>query len=94
MGLSEEWVALECILDSGDGIGLPCGVSPRGVVGDETTLASKAEALVGLPDDPEESRREVIGTCVVRHGEETVDGVKGGRRLPDLDRSGASVGSE
>jgi len=65
-------------------MGLSVGVSPRGEVGDETTLASKAEALVGLPDDPE-SRREATGTCVVRHGEETVDGVKGGRRLPDLD---------
>lgn len=63
------------------------------MVGDETTLASKAEALVGLPEVPE-SRRDVTGTSVVRHGEETVDGVRGGRRLPDLDRAGASVGSE
>lgn len=63
------------------------------MVGEETTLASKADALVGLPDVPE-SLREAIGTKVVRHGEDTVDGVSGGRRLPDLDRAGASVGSE
>lgn len=61
--------------------------------GAETTLASKVEALVGLPDVPE-SLREATGTSVVRHGEETVDGVRGGRRLPDLDRAGASVGRE
>lgn len=67
-------------------MGLSAGVSPRGVVGDEATLANKAEALVGLPDEPEESRREATRTWVVRHGEETVDGVNGGRRLPDLDR--------
>lgn len=58
-------------------------------------MASKAEALVGLPDVPDpESLRDAIGTSVVRHGEETVDGVSGGRRLADLDRAGASVGSE
>ena len=62
-------------------------------MGVETTLASMSEALVGLPDDPE-FRREATGTYVVRHGEETVDGVRGGRRLVDLDRCGASVGSE
>jgi hypothetical protein len=28
------------------------------------------------------------------HGEDTVEGVSGGRRVPDLDRWGASVGSE
>jgi hypothetical protein len=61
------------------------------VVGDDTTLASKAEALVGL--DPE-SLRGATETCVERQGEETTDGVSGGRRLPDLDRDGASVGSE
>ncbi len=43
-----------------------------------------SEALVGLPDDPE-FRREATGTYVVRHGDETVDGVSGGRRLPDFD---------
>jgi len=76
-------------------IGLPGGVSPRGVVGDEATLARRMEALVGLPDvDVPESRREVTGTSVVRHGEETVDGVRGGRRLAERDRAGASVGSE
>jgi hypothetical protein len=68
-------------------------VSPRGVVGDDTTFASKACALVGLPEEPAESRRGKE-TSVVTHGEETVDGVRGGRRLPDLDRAGASVGSE
>ena len=62
-------------------------------MGDDTTFASKAEALVGLPEFAE-SLREVTGTKVVRHGEETVDGVRGGRRLPDLDRAGASVGRE
>lgn len=76
-------------------IGLPGGVSPRGVVGDEATLAKRIEALVGLLDvDVPESRREVTGTSVVRHGEETVDGVRGGRRLAERDRCGASVGSE
>jgi hypothetical protein len=55
------------------------------VVGDEATFARRTEALVGLPDTPE-SRRDVVGISVVRHGEETVDGVRGGRRLPDLDR--------
>jgi hypothetical protein len=69
------------------------GVSLRGVGGDETTFASMAWALVGLDAEPAESRRG-RETSVVRHGEETVDGVRGGRRLPDLDRCGASVGSE
>jgi hypothetical protein len=68
-------------------------VSPRDVVGDETTFASIAWALVGLPDELAESRRGT-GTYVVMQGEETVDGVSGGRRLPDRDRAGASVGSE
>jgi hypothetical protein len=87
VGLSGGYVdpECECTLDTGDSIGLPGGVSPRGVVGDEATFARRAEALVGLPDVPE-SRRDVVGTSVVRHGEETVDGVSGGRRLPDLDR--------
>lgn len=80
-------------LETGDSIGLPGGVSPRGVVGDEATFARRKEALLGLPDVAE-SRREVVGTRVVRHGEETVEGVRGGRRLPDRDRAGASVGSE
>jgi hypothetical protein len=66
-------------------MGLPGGVSPRGVVGDDATLARRTEALVGLPAIPE-SRRDVVGIKVVRHGEETVDGVRGGRRLPDRDR--------
>ena len=82
-----------CILCSGDGIGVPVGVSPRGVVGEDTTLANRADALVGL-EDVAESLREVTGTRVVRQGEETVDGVRGGRRLPDLDRAGGAVGSE
>jgi hypothetical protein len=60
---------------------------------DETTFARRAWALVGLPEEPAESRRG-RETSVVTHGEETVDGVSGGRRLPDLDRAGASVGSE
>lgn len=51
----------------------------------------------GLPDDeiadPAESRRDAIGTCVVMQGEETVEGDKAGRRLPDLERFGASMGS-
>jgi hypothetical protein len=68
-------------------------LSLRGVVGDDTTFASRAWALVGLPAEPEESLRG-RDTRVVTHGEETVDGVRGGRRLPDLDRAGASVGSE
>lgn len=51
------------------------------------------EALWGLPEVAE-SRRQVVGARVVRHGEETVDGVRGGRLLPDRDRWGASVGSE
>lgn len=54
-------------------------------MGDEATLARSIEALMGLPEVPE-SRRDVVGTRVVRHGEETVDGVRGGRRLPDRDR--------
>ena len=73
------------------------GISPRGVVGEEATLASRTEALVGLPEevaDPAESRREAMGACVVMQGEETVEGDKAGRRLPDLERLGASVGSE
>lgn len=72
-------------LDLGESIGLPGGVSPRGVVGEEATFARRMEALMGLPEVAE-SRREVVGTRVVRHGEETVDGVKGGRRLPDRER--------
>ena len=67
------------------------------MVGEEATLASRTEALVGLPDDvadPAESRREAIGACVVIQGEETVEGDRAGRRLPDLERFGASVGSE
>lgn len=60
------------------------GDSTLGVVGWETTFASRAEALVGLLPEPEESLRLATGVCVVRHGEETVDGVRGGRRLPDL----------
>lgn len=76
-------------------MGLTPGVSLRGVVGEEATLANKADALVGLPlEELLESRREGTGTSVVMHGEETVDGVRGGRRVPDLDRWGASVGSE
>jgi hypothetical protein len=63
-------------------MGLDAGVSPLGVVGCETTLARRAEAFVGLPAP--ESRRVAIG-AVERHGEETVDGVRGGRRVPDLD---------
>lgn len=74
-------------------MGLPGGVSPRGVVGDEATFASRMDALCGLPEVAE-SRRQVVGARVVRHGEETVDGVRGGRLLPDRDRWGASVGSE
>jgi hypothetical protein len=81
------------VLDSaGDDAKLE-GVSLRGVGGDETTFANRAWALVGLPAEPAESRRG-RETSVVTHGEETVDGVRGGRRLPDLDRAGASVGSE
>lgn len=80
-------------LDLGESIGLPGGVSPRGVVGEEATFARRMEALMGLPEVAE-SRREVVGTRVVRQGEETVDGVRGGRRLPDRERWGASVGSE
>ena len=71
-------------------MGLDEGVSPLGVGGCETTLARRVEALVGLPAP--ESRRVAIAV-VERHGEETVDGVRGGRRLPDLDW-GACVGSE
>lgn len=78
---------MECILVSGDGSGLAPGVSLRGVVGDEATLANKADALVGLPlAELLESLRAGIGTNVVMHGEETVEGVRGGRRVPDLDR--------
>jgi hypothetical protein len=62
-------------------------------VGVETIFAKTACALVGLPEEPEESRRG-RDTSVVRHGEDTVDGVRGGRLLPDRDRAGASVGSE
>ena len=72
-------------LDLGESIGLPGGVSPRGVVGEEATFARRMEALIGLPEVAE-SRREVVGTRVVRQGEETVDGVRGGRRLPDRER--------
>lgn len=43
-------------------MGLDKGVSPRGVVGDEATLARRTEALVGLPDDEEEPLREATGT--------------------------------
>ena len=66
-------------------------------MGEEATFASRTEALVGLPDDvadPAESRREAMGACVVIQGEETVEGDRAGRRLPDLERFGASVGSE
>lgn len=62
-------------------------------MGEEATFARRMEALIGLPEVAE-SRREVVGTRVVRQGEETVDGVRGGRRLPDRERWGASVGSE
>jgi hypothetical protein len=87
-------MGLECILSSGDDVGLPNGVSTRGVAGCEATLASRAEALVGLPDP--ESLRLAIVDWVVRHGEETVEGVNGGRRVPDVDRGccGGCVGSE
>lgn len=87
-------MGLECILSSGEDIGLPDGVSALGVDGWEATLASRAEALVGLPDP--ESRRLAIVDCVVRHGDETVEGVSGGRRLPDAERGccGGCVGSE
>jgi len=82
------------VLDSiGDDAKLD-GVSPRGVVGDETTFARRACALVGLPEEELAESRRGRDTSVVRHGEDTVDGVRGGRRLPDLDRAGASVGSE
>jgi hypothetical protein len=84
-----------CILVSGEAIGV--GSSLREVGGDDATLASRADALRGLPDDeiadPAESRRDAIGTCVVMQGEETVEGDKAGRRLPDLERFGASMGS-
>lgn len=66
----------------GDGNGLALGVSPLGVDGFDATFARRAVALVGLPDP--ESLRVAMGACVVRQGEETVDGVRGGRRLPDL----------
>jgi hypothetical protein len=49
-----------------------------GVVGVDATFASNEEALVGLPEP--ESRRAAMGACVLRQGEETVDGVRGGRR--------------
>lgn len=76
-----------CILVSGDGIGLAPGVSLRGVVGDEATLANNADAFVGLPlEELLEFLRDGMGTSVVMHGEDTVDGVRGGRRVPDLDR--------
>jgi len=57
-------------------------------------LASRADAFVGLPEP--ESLRLAMVDCVVRHGEETVDGVRGGRRLPDVERGccGACIGSE
>jgi hypothetical protein len=71
-------------------MGLSGGVSPLGVDGCEATLARSAKALVGLPAP--ESLRVAIA-AVDRHGEETVDGVRGGRRLPDL-ACGACVGSE
>lgn len=83
------------MFDSGEAIGE--GTSPLGVGGDEATFASKTDAFVGLPDevaDPAESRRVMTGAWVVIHGEETVEGDRAGRRLPDLERLGASVGSE
>lgn len=80
---------LDSVGDDEVGVG---GFSPRGVVGVETTLARRACALVGLPEELAESLRG-MDINVVRHGEDTVDGVRGGRRLPDRDR-GASVGSE
>lgn len=89
------YMGLECISEarwSGEGMGLEDGVSARGVVGCEATFASNAEALVGLPEP--ESLRLATGVAVVRHGEETVDGVRGGRRLPERWCEGAWVGSE
>lgn len=71
-------------------MGLCAGVSTLGVGGWEATLANRADALVGLPVP--ESLRVTTGACVEMHGEDTVDGVRGGRRLPDLD-CGACVGS-
>ena len=89
-------MGLGCILASGDGIGLLDldGVSPLGVGGGEATFARRTDALVGLPDP--ESLRLAIVDCVVRHGDETVDGVRGGRRVPDDDLGccGACMGSE
>jgi hypothetical protein len=43
---------------SGEGRGDAERASLRGEPGVEATLASRTEALVGLPADPEESRRE------------------------------------
>ena len=83
-GLSREYNGLECISagrEDGDGKGLDVGVSALGEAGCEATFARRVEALVGLPDP--ESLRLAMGAWVVRHGEETVDGVRGGRRLPD-----------
>jgi hypothetical protein len=65
-------------LTFGDAMGLAGGVSPLGVGGCEATFARRAKALVGLPHP--ESLRVTTGASVVRHGEETVDGVRGGRR--------------
>lgn len=69
-------------LSLGEGNALGVGASPRGEVGCEATFASNAEARVGLHDP--ESLRAAIGVCVLMHGDDTVDGVRGGRRLPDL----------
>ncbi len=77
-------MGLDSILGSDGGTGPAVAISARDPVGDATTLASMSEALVGLPAEPE-FRREATGTYVERHGDETVDGVRGGRRLPDLD---------
>ena len=43
---------------SGEGNGDAERVSLRGEPGVEATLASRTEALVGLPEDPDESRLE------------------------------------
>jgi len=85
------WYAL--VLDSEGEPAKLDGVSLRGVGGDETCLANMAWAFVGLPTEPAESLRG-SDTNVVTQGEDTVDGVRGGRRLPERDRCGASVGSE
>lgn len=79
-------------LGDGDGRGLEAGVPLRGVDGCDATFARSDVAFVGLLHPL--SRLEAEEVWLLIQGGETVDGVRGGLRLPDFCMEGVGGGRE